>query len=88
MASASARYRSAAGYRPAARCSSPIVRGVTPVPHRSRAAREMSRATLYQLHGDRSAWRYTGTPMTGWQKLDANPAATGITAGTTRGARR
>ncbi|MGP9838598.1 hypothetical protein, partial [Arthrobacter sp. 179] len=26
--------------------------------------------TLYQRHDSGFIWRYTGTPMTGWQKLD------------------
>jgi hypothetical protein len=40
---------------------------------------------LYQLHGDGSIWRYTGTPCgtsscIGWQELDVNPATTAISA--------
>ena len=35
---------------------------------------------LYQTHGDGTIWRYTGTPMTGWQMLDNNPRARAITA--------
>jgi hypothetical protein len=35
---------------------------------------------VYQMHGDGSIWRYTGTPLTGWQMLDNNPRARGIAA--------
>ena len=35
---------------------------------------------LHQLHTTGAIWRYTGTPMTGWQQLDNNPAAKAITA--------
>jgi hypothetical protein len=35
-------------------------------------------ADLYQRHGDGSLWHYTGTPMTGWQKLDANPGTVAV----------
>jgi hypothetical protein len=35
---------------------------------------------LYQMHGDGTIWRYTGTPMTGWQMLDNNPRARAIVA--------
>jgi hypothetical protein len=35
---------------------------------------------LYQLHNDGSIWGYTGTPLTGWNKLDGNPATTAIAA--------
>jgi hypothetical protein len=29
---------------------------------------------VYQLHDDGTIWRYTGTPLTGWQLIDQNPA--------------
>src|SRR5262249_33519383 len=36
---------------------------------------------LYQMHGgDGSIWRYTGTPMTGWEMLDKNIASDQILA--------
>jgi hypothetical protein len=35
-------------------------------------------ADLYQLHGDGSLWHYTGTAMTGWQKLDGNPGTVAV----------
>jgi hypothetical protein len=35
---------------------------------------------LYQMHGDGTIWRYTGTPITGWQMLDNNPKARAIAA--------
>jgi len=41
---------------------------------------------LFQLHGDGSIWRYSGTPCTGsscpgWQMLDNNPQAKAISGG-------
>ena len=30
--------------------------------------------TLYQLHSTGALWRYTGTPMVGWELLDTNSA--------------
>jgi hypothetical protein len=38
---------------------------------------------LYQLHNDGSIFEYTGPPLTGWLKLDDNPATTAITATST-----
>jgi hypothetical protein len=35
---------------------------------------------LYQLHNSGRIWQYTGTPLTGWQELDNNPATTAIAA--------
>jgi hypothetical protein len=36
--------------------------------------------SLYQLHNDGTLWLYTGTPLSGWQMLDNNPATTEIKA--------
>jgi CubicO group peptidase (beta-lactamase class C family) len=33
---------------------------------------------LFQLHNDGKIWQYTGTPMSGWQLLDNNPATKAI----------
>ena len=38
---------------------------------------------LYQLHSDGKIWRYTGTPMTGWELLDQNPATVSLAATST-----
>jgi hypothetical protein len=36
------------------------------------------RGELYQLHNSGKIWKYTGTPVTGWQMLDENPATIAI----------
>ncbi len=36
---------------------------------------------LYQLHNSGAIWKYTGTPLTGWEQLDNNPATKQIAAG-------
>jgi hypothetical protein len=36
---------------------------------------------LYQRHNTGRLFRYTGTPLTGWQELDNNPATYRIAAG-------
>ncbi|GAA4443192.1 hypothetical protein GCM10023188_43760 [Pontibacter saemangeumensis] len=33
---------------------------------------------LYQLHNNGRIWRYTGTPITGWELIDQNPATVDI----------
>ena len=35
---------------------------------------------LYQMHKTGLIWKYTGTPLTGWQMLDNNPDTTAIAA--------
>ena len=35
---------------------------------------------LYQRHNTGLIWRYTGTPLTGWEELDNNPATIQIVA--------
>lgn len=35
---------------------------------------------LYQMHGDGTIWKYTGTPVSGWQLLDNNARARAIAA--------
>ena len=35
---------------------------------------------LYQRHRDGKIWKYTGTPITGWQLLDQNPKTVAIVA--------
>jgi hypothetical protein len=35
---------------------------------------------LYQRHGNGLIWRFTGTPLTGWELLDNNPATADIVA--------
>jgi hypothetical protein len=37
-------------------------------------------AEIYQLRADGTIWRYMGVPISGWQKLDNNPAAVRIVA--------
>jgi hypothetical protein len=37
--------------------------------------------SVYQLHSDGGIWRYTGTPIAGWQQIGNNPAAVRIVAG-------
>lgn len=37
---------------------------------------------LFQLHNNGKIWRYTGTPITGWELIDQNPATVEIVAAT------
>jgi hypothetical protein len=37
-------------------------------------------STVYQLHGNGSIWKYTGTPLSGWTQIGNNAAAVKIAA--------
>jgi hypothetical protein len=41
-------------------------------------------SSLYQLHNDGSIWKYTGPPLSGWQKLDDNPGSVQIVTDNTQ----